>query len=135
MEKITRKSIAFEAQQLARFDKEIDRKGYTNRSEAIRDLIRDYLIDVKTQGDANERVMGTLTFIYDHHAKDIQYNLTHLQHHHAVVQSSLHIHIDKVRCMEVLVLEGNAGEIRSLADKILAMKGVESGKLVVTSPV
>lgn len=133
MEKIERKSIAFDLKQLKEFDKSITDDGYQSRSEALRDLIRDYLIEKRTK-NKDHFAMGTLTFIYDHHAKDIQYELTHLQHHHDVVKSSLHVHVDAKNCMEVLVLEGKIKEIETLAKKIIAMKGVDHGKLVLTGP-
>jgi CopG family transcriptional regulator, nickel-responsive regulator len=133
MDKIERKSIAFDPEQLREFDINITSDGYQSRSEALRNLIRDYLIDKRTK-NKNHSAMGTLTFIYDHHAKDIQFELTHLQHHHDVVKSSLHVHVDAKNCMEVLILEGKTKEIETLAKKIIAMKGVEHGKLVLTGP-
>jgi CopG family transcriptional regulator, nickel-responsive regulator len=133
MEKIIRKSIAFDPNQLEDFDRITKESGYINRSEAIRDLIRDYLIEHRITRK-NARVMGTLTFIYDHHAKDIQYSLTHLQHHHDVVKSTLHVHVDSKNCMEVLILEGMVEEIEALSKKIISTKGVEHGKLVITEP-
>ncbi|MFP4402850.1 MAG: nickel-responsive transcriptional regulator NikR [Nanoarchaeota archaeon] len=132
MEKINRKSIAFEPNQLKEFDKIIKKHGYNNRSQAIRDLIRNYLIEQKIN-DPNSNCIGTLTFIYDHDHKDIQRHLTHLQHHYDVVKSTLHIHVDHTSCMEVLILEGKNKEIEELSKKILATKGVEHGKLTLTS--
>jgi CopG family transcriptional regulator, nickel-responsive regulator len=133
MNKIERKSIAFNQNQLKEFDESILNEGYKSRSEALRDLIRDYLIDKRIK-NKNHFAMGTLTFIYDHHAKDIQYELTHLQHHHDVVKSSIHVHVDSKNCMEVLILEGKIKEIETLSKKIITMKGVEHGKLVLTGP-
>lgn len=133
MERIERKSIAFDSTQLRSFDDTIRKDGYQSRSEALRDLIRDYLIEKRTENKDYD-AMGTLTFVYDHHARDIQYELTHLQHHHGVVMSSLHVHVDSHNCMEVLLLNGKVREIESLSHKIISMKGVEHGKLVLTGP-
>ena len=133
MDKIIRKGIAFEPDQLKAFDKLMRKKGYNNRSEAIRDLIRTALIEGKEQ-DSESNMMGTLTIVYDHHESDAQHKLTHIQHHAPnIIRSTLHIHIDEKNCLEVIVLEGKAKHIKKLADNIIATKGVKHGKLVMTT--
>ncbi len=135
MEKITRKGIAFDSKQLEQFDKLITKKGYRNRSEAIRDIIRKELIEEQQQNPDAE-MMATLTIVYDHHQHHVQHELTHIQHHHPdMIRSSLHIHINHDSCMEVIILEGKVKNIKRLADEIIAAKGVKNGKLVMTSVV
>jgi CopG family nickel-responsive transcriptional regulator len=133
VEKIVRKGIAFEKNQLKEFDILIGRKGYKNRSEAIRDLIRKELIE-EQEKDPEKKMMATLTMVYGHHEHDVQHNLTHIQHHHPnLIRSTLHVHIDDKNCMEVLILEGKVREIKQLADRMIAQKGVKHGKLVMTN--
>jgi CopG family transcriptional regulator, nickel-responsive regulator len=132
MEKITRKGIAFEKEQLKLFDTVIRKKGYKNRSEAIRDLIRKELIE-EQQKNSESRMMATLTMVYGHHEHDVQHNLTHIQHHHPkLIRSTFHVHMDDENCMEVLILEGKVKDIKDLSNLMLAEKGVKHGKLVMT---
>ena len=132
MENIIRKGIAFNQKQLKDFDKLIEKKGYKNRSEAIRDLLRGFLI-VEKEKDPKKVMMGTLTIVYNHHEHDVQHNLTHIQHHHpGLIRSSLHVHMSLDNCMEVLIIEGKVRLIKKLADEIIAAKGVKHGKLVLT---
>ena len=129
---ITRKGIAFEKDQLAEFDRLIKKRGYTNRSEAIRDLIRDELVEEK-KNNPEETMLATLTFIYNHHDHGIQHKLTDIQHKTpGLVRSSMHTHIDAHSCLEVLILEGKVKHITKLADSIISSKGVRHGKLVLT---
>ncbi|MFH0874644.1 MAG: nickel-responsive transcriptional regulator NikR [archaeon] len=132
MEKIVRKGIAFDPEQLKEFDRLTKTKGYKNRSEAIRDLIRDSLIYEK-QKDPDKKMVATLTMVFDHHKHDLQHELTHKQHEYSnIIRSTLHVHIDDDNCMEVLILEGKVKDITKFSDSILATKGVKHGKLVMT---
>ncbi len=132
MGNITRKGIAFNTSQLKAFDMLIDKKGYKNRSEAIRDIIRKELVD-NNSADPDKRMMATLTMVYNHHEHHIQHELTHIQHtHNDLIRSSLHVHMDHNNCLEVLILEGKVKAIQSLSDSIIAAKGVKHGKLVLT---
>jgi len=133
MEKIIRKGIAFDKTQLKEFDKLIEKKGYKNRSEAIRDIIRKEFVDEQKQNpEAN--MMATLTIVYGHHEHHVQDELTHIQHHHPnMIRTSLHIHINPDNCLEVIILEGKVKNIQKLSDEIIAAKGVKYGKLVLTS--
>ncbi len=131
-EKITRFGVSIEPELLFKFDTIIKKKGYTNRSEAIRDLIRKNLI---TQKISNPKIEsnGTLTIIYNHHTGDITNKLLNLQHNHAdEILSTTHIHIDHHNCLEVLVLKGKIGNIKKLADNIKSLKGIKHGELVLT---
>lgn len=132
MEKITRFGVSIEPDLLKKFDKAVKKKGYTNRSEAIRDIIRKDLITEKNK-DPNLESIGTLTMIYDHHAGNLTNRLLDLQHDHTrEILSTTHIHIDHHNCLEVLVLKGKTGNIQKLADNIKSLKGIKHGELVIT---
>jgi CopG family nickel-responsive transcriptional regulator len=132
MEKITRFGVSIEHDLLKKFDKTIKKKGYTNRSEALRDIIRENLI-VETTEDPNSEAIGTLTMIYDHHAGNLTNRLLDLQHHHhKEILTTTHIHVDHDNCLEVLVLKGKTRNIQKLADNIKSLKGIKHGELVIT---
>ena len=131
-EKITRFGVSISPDLLDRFDKIIKKKGYYNRSEAIRDIIRKSIVKEDTV-DPYSNVIGTLTMIYDHHQRMLTNKLLDLQHkHHNEILSTTHIHVDHNNCLEVLVLKGKTGEIKKLADNIRALKGIKHGELVIT---
>jgi len=132
MEKITRFGVSIEPHLIKKFDKIIKKKGYTNRSEAIRDIIRKDLITEKTE-DPNSESIGTLTMIYDHHAGNLTSKLLDIQHDHTKeILVTTHIHIDHHNCLEVLVLKGKTGSMQKLADNIKSLKGIKHGELVIT---
>ncbi len=132
MEKITRFGVSIEPNLLKKFDKIIKMEGYTNRSEAIRDLVRKNLIREENK-NPNAESIGTLTMIYDHHTGNLTNKLLDLQHDHTKeILSTTHIHIDHNNCLEVLVLKGKTGKIQKLADNIKSLKGIKHGELVIT---
>jgi CopG family transcriptional regulator, nickel-responsive regulator len=132
MAQITRTGVSLEDDLLKRFDKVIAKRGYKNRSEAIRDLIRERLVTEAM--DQNKRVVATLSMIYDHHKPNLSNKLTEIQHHsHGSVLAATHVHLDADTCLEVVIMKGRSGEIHHLADHMLAMPGVKHGKLVVTT--
>jgi CopG family nickel-responsive transcriptional regulator len=115
------------------FDQMTREKGYSNRSLAIADMIRDQLVEHR-QKSGNEEIAGTITLVYDHHKQHVQATLTDIQHdHHDVIISTLHVHLDHHNCLEVLVVRGMASRIRRIADELVAAKGVKHGKLTVTT--
>jgi len=131
-EKITRFGVSIEPDLLKKFDKITKKEGYTNRSEAIRDMIRKNLIKEKNK-NPDEEAIGTLTMIYDHHVGSLTDKLLNLQHDHTKeILVTTHVHIDHHNCLEVLVLKGKQGHIQKLADNIKALKGVKHGELVTT---
>jgi CopG family nickel-responsive transcriptional regulator len=133
MEELVRFGVSMPAPLLETFDKIIAMRGYTNRSEAIRDMIRDTIVEHEWM--EGREVIGTVTIVYDHHKKGITEKLTDLQHlHRSRIAASTHIHLDSENCLEVVVVQGNPSEIRELADRMIALKGVKHGKLVITSP-
>lgn len=125
--------MAIDADLLEKFDQRIERRGYTNRSEAFRDLIRDDLIHEHAESP-DKPVVGTLTLIYDHHVRMLNEKLTGMQHeHHHSIVSALHVHLDHDNCLEVLVLRGKSGEVRAIADRLISTKGVKHGRLTITT--
>lgn len=118
---------------LSQFDTLIQNKGYTNRSEAIRDLIREYLVEEEWRKDEGASV-GTITLVYNHHLREMADRLTDLQHrYHEKIISVLHVHLDTHNCLEVMVLKGDKAEIQAIAGKLGSMKGVKHCKLVATT--
>jgi CopG family nickel-responsive transcriptional regulator len=134
MEEVVRFGVSMPTTLLERFDRIIKVKGYTNRSEAIRDMIRDTIVEHEWM--ENKEVVGTITIVYDHHKKGVMEKLTDLQHiHHDRIASSTHIHLDHENCLEVIVVRGKPTEIKELADNMIALRGVKHGKLVITSAI
>ncbi len=129
----TRFGISIDSDLLESFDRLIGQKGYQNRSEAIRDLIRNALVEEKT-ASGQEEMVGTVTMVYNHHVRDLADKLTEQQHqHHQQVVSALHVHLDAHNCLEVLVLKGSSAEINRIANELLGVKGVKHGRLFLTS--
>jgi CopG family transcriptional regulator, nickel-responsive regulator len=132
MAELTRTGVSLEEDLLKQFDRLISRRGYKNRSEAIRDLIRESLIEEEV--DSNRQVVATLSMIYDHHRPNLANKLTEIQHHsRGSVLAATHVHLDHDNCLEVVIMKGRSGEIKHLADHMLAMRGVKHGKLVLTT--
>ena len=133
MGELARIGVSLESELLQQFDVVISQKGYSNRSEAIRDLIRDHLVEI--QVDRNKVVVGTLTIVYDHHRPNLTEKLIEAQHQlGGKVLSALHVHLDHHHCLEVVVVKGRSREVRDFANGILSLRGVNHGQLVVTSP-
>jgi CopG family nickel-responsive transcriptional regulator len=131
---LNRIGIAIDSELLERFDRSIERSGYTNRSEAFRDLIRDRLVSEQTAAPSSI-VVGTVTLIYDHHAHGVGEKLTELQHaYHHLVVSTTHAHLDHDSCLEVLIVHGKSSEVDQFADRLIGLKGVQHGRLVKTVP-
>jgi len=131
---LTRIGVALDSDLLERFDSSIQRSGYTNRSEAFRDLIRDRLINEQT-ASPKSTVVGTITLIYDHHAHGVGEKLTELQHaYHQLIVSTSHAHLDHDSCLEVLIVHGASVEVEQLADRLIGLKGVQHGRLVKAVP-
>lgn len=130
---LVRFGVSIDERLLDRFDELIAEKAYVNRSEALRDLIRDALVaDQWEAGDAE--AIGTVTLVYDHHSRDLADKLTGHQHsHHEEIVSTLHVHLDAHYCLEVVVLRGVARDIKRIADSLIGTKGVKHGKFVATT--
>ena len=125
--------VSINDQLLKRFDELIDKKGYVNRSEAIRDMIRNALVEEEWSNDEEEAV-GTVSLVYDHHTRDLSEKLTEHQHsHYQEIVSALHVHLDHHHCLEVVVAKGKAKDIKQLAQELIGTKGVKHGKLMTTT--
>ena len=130
---VTRFGVSLEEHMLAQFDRLIARRGYTNRSEAIRDLIRESLVREQWKLGSDE-VVGTLTLVYNHEVRDLTDKLTDLQHaHYKAIVSGLHVHLDSHHCLEVLVLRGRAKELKAIADRLIGTRGVKHGTFSATA--
>ena len=133
MAELTRTGVSLEDDLLKQFDRVIAKRGYKNRSEAIRDLIRESLVSEAV--DQNREVVATLSMIYDHHRPNLSNKLNEIQHHfHGNVLAATHVHLDHDHCLEVVIMKGQSGKIKQVADQMLAMRGVTHGKLVLTTP-
>jgi CopG family transcriptional regulator, nickel-responsive regulator len=133
MSTLSRIGVAIDSALLKKFDHLIGRRGYTNRSEAFRDLIRDALIE-QTASRGESVVVGTVTLVYDHHARMLSERLTEMQHDHFhIVLSTLHVHLDHDHCLEVMVLKGKASMVQKMADALISTKGVQHGRLTITT--
>jgi CopG family nickel-responsive transcriptional regulator len=129
---LVRFGVAMDAALLARFDEHLARRGYATRSEALRDLVRGELAAAHISEGG--MAAGTLTLVYDHHVRELTEKLTDMQHELGErVVSMLHVHLDHDHCLEVIVLRGPADALRAASDRILATRGVQHGKLVLTA--
>ena len=131
---LSRIGVSIDSELLRRFDRFISAQGYENRSEAFRDLIRDKLVNSVVVAP-NSYVVGTVTLIYDHHQRLLPEKLTDIQHeNHEVIISTLHAHLDRDSCLEVIVLRGQSKAVQEMADRLISTKGVHHGRLVMSSP-
>lgn len=133
MTTISRFGVSIDSKLLESFDKLIDKKGYTNRSEAIRDLIREQLVENEWQ-EGNQDTVGAITLVYSHEQRELHDKLTELQHqkYHFIV-SNLHIHLDRHNCLEVLIVKGKSKGIQKIADLLIGTRGVKHGRLTMTT--
>jgi len=133
MGELSRIGVAIDSDLLRKFDRLIAERGYTNRSEAFRDLIRDELVQ-KNWSSPDSHVVGTVTLVYDHHVRLLSEKLTDLQHeHHRAILSTLHVHLDHDNCLEVLVVRGKAAAVEHIAGALISTKGVKHGRLTITT--
>ncbi len=130
---LRRFGVAMDRRLLHRLDAWVGRRAYPNRSEAIRDLVRQGLVEAEWQGGSAETV-ATITLVYDHHSRLLPGRLTAAQHdHYSQIVSSLHVHLDHDHCLEVLVVRGRAKALRDLADRLIATRGVKHGRLTMAT--
>ncbi len=129
---LERVGISLDERLLAQFDRLIAEKGYVNRSEAVRDLIRDSLVQREwAEGGGREEKVAVVTLVYDHDSASLSQKLAHIQHdNHRAVVSALHVHLDPHNCLEVLVLRGPGKAVSAMGDELVSTKGVKYGKVV-----
>ena len=133
MSHVTRVTVSIEPELLERFDAWVADHGYANRSQGVRALVRDGVERSAWVGDDTADTVATVTYVYDHHRRDLLDRLAHLLHSHlARVVSTLHVHLDHQHCLEVTVLQGPAGEVRRIAEAIVSTKGVLRGSVSAT---
>ncbi len=129
---LKRFSISLEDDILETFDTLIRQRQYSNRSEAIRDLIRKSF--VQEEWEMDKEVIGVISLVYDHHQRQLQEKLTELQHnYYQQILSSTHIHVDHDNCLEVIIVQGKAQRVKELADSISSLKGVKHTNLAMGS--
>ena len=131
---LMRFSVAMPEDLLIEFDQLVARRGLSkNRSEVIRDLVREALVEAECATPGCE-VMGTLTIVFNHHANDLRDRLDDIQHHYVEnIISSTHVHLDEHSCLEVIIMRGETGLVQGISDMILGKKGVKTGRLVLTT--
>ncbi|HTW32141.1 MAG TPA: nickel-responsive transcriptional regulator NikR [Candidatus Sulfotelmatobacter sp.] len=133
MAELARIGIAIPDDLLGEFDRLIEKRGYATRSEAVRDLVRKELVD-EISASANAEVYGTVTLIYDHHARLLLDKLTDIQHqYHDAIMSSVHVHLDHDNCLEVILVRGKSTMVQKLANALIATKGVKHGRFMLTT--
>ena len=133
-DQLVRFSVAMPESLLMSFDEFVARRGVAkNRSEVVRDLVRDALVRDQSE-EVGTEVVGTLTIVFNHHASDVQETLHAIQHAYlGIVVSSLHVHLDEGNCLEVIILRGETTDVRLVADRIAGTKGVKHSGLVITT--
>lgn len=132
MPELVRLSLSIEKPLFDRLERLVKRSGYTNRSEFVRDMIRERLVEGEWQRD--QEVLGTVTLVYDHNRRQLSEKLTHLQHHHhEQVLVSTHVHLTRDLCAEVILIRGKASQVQSLADTLRKQKGVYHAELTMSS--
>jgi CopG family transcriptional regulator, nickel-responsive regulator len=135
MGSLVRFGVSIEESLLEDFDALSNERGYKNRSEALRDLIRDSLVQKKIDFDDSTQVLGSLTLVYNHHSTILLQEIARIQHiHHDFVLSVMHLHVNHDDCLEILALSGNIMQINNLANELISLKGVKHGRLFVTLP-
>jgi len=133
MGELARTALSIEGDLLEKFDRWMASHGYANRSQAVRDLIRAALVE-QEWSNPKARVVASLSIIYDHAAHDLAQAMTDIQHRdYRAVLCSQHVHLDRHHCLEVILMQGRAAELRNLADSIIATRGVRAGKLTLLS--
>jgi CopG family nickel-responsive transcriptional regulator len=129
MSQVTRTAVSLPADLLGRFDRYLSRRGYDNRSEAIRDLIREELSE-EALTRARTPAVGIATIVYAHEERQLPHRLTQLEHRHAAtVVSTVHVHLDEHQCLEVVVLRGRSAEVQALGHRLVSERGVRYGRL------
>ncbi|HVE60162.1 MAG TPA: nickel-responsive transcriptional regulator NikR [Pyrinomonadaceae bacterium] len=135
MSELVRFGVSIDRDLLENYDRLINERGYATRSEALRDLIRDALIQQKIEIQTDIQALGSLTLVYDHHARNLAQEMGEIQHRfHDNILSVMHLHVSHDDCLEIVALRGVVAEIIELANALLSLKGIKNGKLFLTLP-
>jgi CopG family nickel-responsive transcriptional regulator len=133
-QELTRIGVSLPESLLNKFDEIILQRGYSSRSEGIRDSIRNYIVHYEWMSDVHGERIGVISIVFSHAQRGLETNLTEIQHEFSdIIHSSMHIHLDEVNCLEVVVLRGEGQEVRRAAERIMSLKGVKHVKLTTTS--
>lgn len=133
MSELIRFGVSIDQDLLENYDRLIGERGYATRSEALRDLIRDALIQQKIETQTDVEALGSLTLVYDHHARNLAREMSSFQHqYHDIVLSVMHLHVSHDDCLEIIALRGVVSDIVNLANGLLSLKGIKNGKLFLT---
>lgn len=131
---VTRIGVSLEPDLLDAFDEDISKKGYSSRSEALRDLVRDSLAENEWKNE-DQWMVGTIVIIYDHTASAVGEKITDIEHHHHdLVKTSVHVHLDEAKCMEILICEDKLSALKDFASEVTSLKGVLRGRLTMVAP-
>ncbi|MBI3922961.1 MAG: nickel-responsive transcriptional regulator NikR [Armatimonadetes bacterium] len=133
MPTVERFGVSMDASLLKSFDGRIKKAGYRTRSEAVRDIVRNYLVEDEWQ-DEEAEVVGTVTLVYNHHQRELDHTLNDLQHkYHDAITCATHVHLDEHNCLEVIVIRGSSKNVRTISERLISTRGVKHGKLVCTT--
>jgi CopG family transcriptional regulator, nickel-responsive regulator len=133
-QELMRVGISLPESLLNKFDEIILQRGYSSRSEGVRDAIRSYIVNFEWMSDVHGERVGVITIVYSHSQRGLENNLTEIQHDFGgLIQSSLHVHLDHDNCLEVVVLRGEGQDVRKAAERMMSLKGVKHVKLTTTS--
>ena len=131
MERIT---ISLDESLARAFDRLIEQRGYQNRSEAVRDLLRHHLEVSRQAANESKHCVANLSYVYNHHERELAERLTELQHrHHNLTVATMHAHLDHDNCLESVILKGQTRKVRAFADALIAERGVRHGQLHLVS--
>lgn len=133
MPETVRFGVSMNTKLLADFDWLISEMGYNNRSEAIRKMIREKLVQ-KEWESSREEIVATITMVYSHEVRELTERLTEMQHkYYRQIISTMHIHLDEHNCLEILAIKGRASEVKKIADRLLSTRGIKHGQMTTTS--
>lgn len=128
---LKRFSVSMEGSLLRKFDQLVTQKGYSNRSEAVRDLVREAILE-QTWEDDDELIAGTILLFYNHHQRNLLEEMTTIQHDmHHLIMATTHFHLNQENCLELIVVQGKAGEVRKLSNRLTSLRGVDYGDFTV----
>ena len=132
--RLARFGVSIEEDLLSAFDRLVEGKGFANRSDALRSMIRSQLLETRIGEDPDAEVIGTISLVYDHGSRELPARLTDMQHrHHRSIVSTLHVHFDAHNCLEVIVVRGRLGDIRAISDSLIGARGVRQGRLIINA--
>lgn len=132
--RLARFGVSIEGSLLKAFDRLVAEKGFANRSDALRAMIRSQLLETRIEEEPDVEVIGTISLVYDHGSRELPARLTDMQHrHHRAIVSTLHVHFDAHNCLEVIVVRGRLGDVHAISDSLIGARGVRQGRLIINA--